>query len=146
MTPDAAILLDRPELVDALIAVSKGHPPCWLITPQEVGRIHGVEWAAAMRRWLHFAGAGAWPLIADCGANAADAQAAFAHDLRHVLFTGAQDIAQKLTSIAGKQGGLLLTERPAVLTSPDYADPHEAMRRLLDAGTSRVASASAIGY
>jgi hypothetical protein len=69
--------------------------------------------------------------VLDCGDDAGAAQAAIRAGIEAIVFSGRRDVAERLTDIARRRGGRVLTERPAAtldLGDDFFASP-EALRQ-----------------
>lgn len=74
-------------------------PTAVLVSAPGAAAFWGVGFLAALERELGH------PLIIDCGDDAGVAMAALRAGCRDLLFTGREDVAERLASMAGKVGG-----------------------------------------
>ena len=72
--------------------------------------------------------------VLDCADRAGGAQGALAAGVRHVLFTGREDVAARLADIAAQSGAAVLTDLPDALDLRGARDPHAACRAWMDGG------------
>ena len=99
---EASITVQQPVFVQSAPAAASHGGPGWFL-----GLISA---ALEAHPAAHLTG------LLDCAADPGAAMAALRAGCRHIIFTGAPDIAEKLNSMAGPGGAQIITERPAALS------------------------------
>jgi hypothetical protein len=87
-----------------------------LLSAADAGVYAGAGWFRALTRAARDTVPGArFSEILDCGDDAGTAQAALRAGVAAIIFTGREDVAERLAAIAEQQGSRLLTIRPPPL-------------------------------
>jgi acyl-CoA reductase-like NAD-dependent aldehyde dehydrogenase len=113
--------------IAALSAATEAGRPVVLLSAPGAGIYAGPGWFKALVDAAREAAPEArLSAVLDCGDNPGAAQGAIRAGIASVIFTGRQDVAERLAGIAAQAGVRLLTDRPAAafdLRDLFFADP-----------------------
>ena len=118
--------------VAALQAAAEAGEPVLLLSAVDAGLSAGAGWwrevVAAARDSVPAARAGA---LLDCGDDAGAAQAALREGVEAIVFSGRDEVRERLADIARGRGSRVHRERPpaALDLGDDFFAPPEALRR-----------------
>ena len=118
--------------VAALQAAAEAGAPVLLLSAVDAGLSAGAGWwrevVAAARDSVPAARAGA---LLDCGDDAGAAQAALREGVEAIVFSGRDEVRERLADIARRRGSRVHRERPpaALDLVDDFFAPPEALRR-----------------
>ncbi|HEX2152024.1 MAG TPA: hypothetical protein VHG31_08515 [Stellaceae bacterium] len=118
--------------VAALEAAAEAGEPVVLLSAVNAGLSAGAGWwrevVAAARDCVRAARMAA---LLDCGDDAGAAQAALREGIEAIVFSGRDEVVERLADIAHQCGGSVLTERPetALDLGGDFFAPPDALRR-----------------
>lgn len=131
-TPPAVLVHGLADARAALAAASELAVEVTLLSTEAAAAQGGATW---FRELLAVAAqerpGAAFAAILDCGNRAGDAQGALAVGVRCILFTGASEVAARLSDIAGQLGATVLTERPPALDVRGHRHPVAVCRQWL---------------
>ncbi len=121
--PDARAALEA--------AISLGAPALLLVGDAAGGALWFVRMIEEIR--LECAGVDLIAVL-DCADRAGDAQGALAAGVRHLLFSGAPEVAARLADIAARSGAVVLTALPPALDPRSLRNPSAGRRAWLAGG------------